>query len=162
MTVRPMYKRSLSVGLFFLLCGATAAQESFYQRHFAPPCYTRSYDEAHLAAHPRQRVTGFYMTSNGPDGLDSQSFIVDFGFTVKGKAFPFYSSAACDSIPDAAQCWVDGDGGTFTLQGIDGGLEIRIGDSLVVEGRTDFSPDLGQGGDDKIIRVFASPPAACG
>lgn len=143
---------------------ATAAlgAESFYDRHFAPPCYARTYDAAHLAAHPRQRLTRFYVTGSRAGNVATESsFVIDFGFMVKGSGDIFYGSASCDSIPGNARCWADGDAGTFALESADDGLRVDIGDHLTLEGHTGFSPDLGQGGNDKVLRLHRAPAAAC-
>ena len=144
-----------------LLPTVAAAQQSFYETHLAPPCYARVYDDAHLAAHPRQRVTRFYVTGSRSADTGPDTFIVDFGFTVKDNPDVYIGSASCDSTPDSAECWADGDGGTFTLEGFDGGLEVRVGQYLALEGSASFSPDLGHGGDDKVIRLYSGAQAAC-
>lgn len=156
-----MLKTLIPIASALLLPTAAAAEQSFYKTHLAPPCYARAYDEAHMAAHPRQRVTQFYVTANGSEDAATHAFIVDFGFTVKDSADVYFGSASCDSTPDVAKCWADGDGGTFTLEAFDGGLEVRVGPYLALEGRASFSPDLGQGGDDKVIRLYPGTQAAC-
>ncbi|MEQ8699951.1 MAG: hypothetical protein RLT05_25750 [Bauldia litoralis] len=150
-----------SLALVVLAAPAAIAEESFYQKHFAPPCYARSYDAAHLAAHPLQRVTYFYVTGGDFGEPDTGAFIVDFGFLVKNSPDVFYGSASCDSTMGAAQCWAEGDAGTFTLEASGDGLRVGVGDHLTLEGNASFSPDLGRGGDDKVIILHPESPLAC-
>ncbi|WP_421726431.1 hypothetical protein [Bauldia sp.] len=154
--------RAVGLSLVIALPASAAVADSFYARYLAPPCYTRTYDAAHLAAHPQQRVTSFYVVDSGPGNAASvQDFVVSFGFTVKDSGDVYASAASCQAVPQGVQCWVDGDGGTFTLEGNGGGLRVRVGDHLTVEGATSFSPDLGQGGDDKVILLYPDQALAC-
>ena len=46
---------------------AANAADSFYatyiaERNGAAPCYARSYDQKHLAEHPKQKVVHFFVT----------------------------------------------------------------------------------------------------
>jgi len=149
--------------LAWLPAAADAATgNSFYDRYIAAPCYARGYDAKHLAAHPAQRVTRFYLTDSGYDDPASPTaFIAAFGFMLTGSEDIFESDASCDGIKGGVQCYVDGDAGTFMLEADGDGLRLTVGSHLALEGNQSFSPDLAVGGDDRVFLLYRSPPEAC-
>ena len=139
-----------------------ATGNSFYARYIAAPCYARTYDAKHLAAHPTQRVTRFYVTDSGYDNPSTPTaFNAAFGFMLKGSGDIFESDANCDEIRGGVHCQVEGDSGTFTLEASGDGLRLALGDHLTLEGNESFSPDLAVGGDDSVFLLYRSPPEAC-
>ena len=157
-----MRTRALLAGLAVLAPSAASAADSFYARYIAAPCYARSYDSAHLAQHPKQRVTGFYLTDSGYDNATTPTgFIAAFGFTIKGSADIFEADASCDEAGDGVRCFVDGDSGMFTLAATKDGLRLEVGTHLTLEGNETFSPNLAEGGDDRVFLLYRSPPEAC-
>ena len=148
---------------------AAEAAEPFYARYIAPrdgvaPCYARTYDDAHLADNPKQRVTRFFLTRSEADGFKPpKSFGVSFGFTVRGSTDTFAGEAACADKRGGVACSVEGDGGSFTLDGgARNGVKVTIDQRLVVEGLEGFSPNLAKGGDDRVLLLFPDPAEACG
>lgn len=136
--------------------------DSFYARYISAPCYARSYDPAHLAAHPAQRVTRFYVTDSGYDNPSSPTaFVAAFGFMVKGSEDLFESDASCDEVKGGVRCDVEGDSGGFVLEATGDGLKLTVGDRLLLEGNESYSPDLAAGGDDRVFLLYRSPPDAC-
>lgn len=128
-----------------------------------PPCYARSYDAEHLAAHPRQRLTGFALSESRLDHPSaSGDFALTFAFTLKGVDDVYQAEAICtDSSGSTARCLVEGDGGDFALRAVAEGLMLTVGERLEVEGAASFSPDLAEGGDDRVVRLFPGPAEAC-
>ncbi len=147
---------------------ASAQPASFYDAYIAPggttPCYARAYDAAHLAANPRQRLTGFTLRLSqlAPrPAAGAEEFDVTIGFTLKGADDRYRAEATCSPAAPGAHCLVEGDGGDFTLSGDDRGLLLRVGERLEIEGARSFSPDLARDGDDTLVRLFPLGPALC-
>lgn len=96
-----------------------------------PHCFVRLYDAAHMAAHPKQKVTGIafaYVPSRTFEGegepqpmWDQYSEIPSFSaqiiVTLKGEKRTGFGSAYCQAGSDKNQiaCGIEGDGGSFTL-----------------------------------------------
>lgn len=145
---------------------ATASAASFYDRYIIgpdgiPPCYARTYAAEHLAAHPKQKVTGFFLTRSEVDiGSPPASFGVGFGFRLKGSSDVFAAAAECFSDGDGANCSAEGDGGGFRLTPRPDGLLVSVDDRLELEGLDGFSPNL-HDSDDREFRLYVSPPEAC-
>ena len=128
-------------------------------------CYSRIYDKNHLVRHPKQRVVGVQIVH--PFFAATSSEAVDYrmaiSFRLKGTRDKFGPiSTYCQAIADGtAKCSVEADGGRFTLsRGANNTLVITI-DRLQLEGQNDFSPDLGHGGDDRVLVLQKSPMKAC-
>lgn len=145
---------------------ATASAASFYDRTIIgpdgiPPCYARTYAADHLAAHPKQKVTQFFLTRSEVDiGSPPASFGVGFGFRLKGSRDVFAALAECFSDGEGASCSVEGDGGGFRLTPRPDGLLVSVDERLELEGISGFSPNL-QDSDDREFRLYVSPPEAC-
>ncbi len=144
--------------------GASAA--GFYDRYVLgpdgiPPCYARVYDRDHLAGHPRQKVTHFFVTYGEDDtGRPPKSFDMAFGFLLKGSRDVFTGLARCMVKGDGAACLVEGDGGAFTLTPRPDGLLVSVNGRLEIEGVDSFSPDLHES-DDRDFRLYASTAELC-
>jgi len=120
-------------------------------------CYARSYDAAHLAAHPEQRVNSFHLGDASPEWdavAQGQQFHVAFGFTLTGGADVYSGVAVCEPAGASVRCDVEGDGGSFTLEHEGDALRVAIA-RLEAEGPNDFSGDLAASDD----TVFVLPPA---
>ncbi len=117
-------------------------------------CYARSYDKAHLASHPDQRVTDIWLGVGGFQDPAGDATL-DFGFRLRqGSA---YSAAA---ICTGMVCRIEGDGGSFTLSASGESVRIDIGSFLVLEGEEDFSGDLAIS-DDTVFVVHRAAASAC-
>ena len=96
-----------------------------------PACWARSYDAAHLKAHPKQKVAAIAFTYT-PDKTfpeepqpqpmwDQYSEVPAFNalvvVTLKGGKKALLGSAYCRASDDPKRldCGIDGDGGQFTL-----------------------------------------------
>ena len=157
--------RAIAVALAVVSTPALAAG-SIYDTHFAErggawPCYARTYDKAHLAAHPDQQVRQFFTTANAAEGRDDDgAFYLAFGFVLRELDERFSSEARCTPRGDGAACQTEGDGGSFTLAPRPDGVLIEVNDFLAVEGPETFSPDLAES-DDRAFRLYPSEAGAC-
>lgn len=156
----------LAVSLLCAISAPSAGAASFYGRYIAgpdgiSPCYARTYSPEHLAEHPQQTVTRFYLTRSEYDhGGSAQSFEVAFGFTLKTIRGAFASYATCRPRGDGAACVAEADGGGFSLSPRPDGILVSVEQRLEVEGSEDFSPDL-HASDDRDFRLYESDPEAC-
>lgn len=155
-----------AIALVIAAAPAAHAAESFYaayiaERNGAAPCYARTYDLKHLAAHPKQKVVHFFVTRSDLDqGKPPKTFDLGFGFRLKDSTDAFAGLAACAAKGDGATCSVEGDGGNFRLTPRPDGLLVSVVDRLELEGMESFSPDLAKS-DDREFRLYASPASAC-
>jgi hypothetical protein len=145
--------------------GAVARDQdqSLSERLTAPgACFARTYDAAHLAAHPRQTVTRFFVGDPGAEWRATQpagQIIVLFGFEVVGRSSLYTGVATCATADSLVQCAIEGDGGSFTLEANDDGLRVRTA-RIEVEGPTDFSPDIAQA-DNRVMLLRPAQSSEC-
>ena len=71
------------------------------------------------------------------------------------------SEAGCAAENEVILCSVEGDAGYFKLSPNGEGLRVTIDDRLHLEGSVSFSPDLAEGGDDRVLLLHPSPAEAC-
>lgn len=145
---------------------------SLFQSHFASvadgaPCYARSYPAEHLASHPGQRVAKIVldMEKTDPDGKAITEQNLQLGFAIQLKTSPeWYANVAiCKSAGAEIDCFLDGDGGRFTVTA-DGGAAIRIETGsygIAMEGTKDFIELPADTGDDKLFVLPPAPRAEC-
>jgi len=125
-------------------------------------CYARAYDAAHLASHPRQTVTKFYIGAAGPEWRATETpghFNVAFGFRITGHRDLYSGIGICAPSGDDLACAVEGDGGEFTIARSGDGLRVGV-QRLEVEGPNDFSPDLAQA-DNRVMLLPRAEVRAC-
>jgi hypothetical protein len=125
-------------------------------------CYARTYDTAHLAAHPQQTVTNFFVGAAGPEWRSTETaghFAVSFGFRITGRGDLYSGAGMCAPNGEALSCDVEGDGGAFTIARNGDGLRITLR-RLEVEGARDFSPDLAAG-DNRVMLLSPAEAGAC-
>jgi hypothetical protein len=107
-------------------------------------CYARVYDAAHLAAHPQQTVTRFFLGDPGEAWRATQSpdhFNLAFGFQVLDRQDIYSGVGICAPRGAGASCDIEGDGGSFAIEPNGEDLRIEV-TRIEVEGPRDFSPDL--------------------
>jgi hypothetical protein len=154
------------VFLTLLVASPALAADTFYDTHIAKrdgetPCYARTYDAAHLAAHPKQVVRRFFTIANGGEGSDGRGgFYLTFGFVMRDSDEHFAGDAYCKPKGDGAVCHAEGDGGSFTVSPRSDGLLLTVGDFLALEGSETFSTNLAES-DDREFRLYRSPAAEC-
>jgi hypothetical protein len=151
----------------FLLaaCSAPVSAEAptLFQTLTRPSaCFARTYDAAHLAAHPHQTVTRFFVGEAGAAWRPTQTpghFNVAFGFQIVGRSDTYAGLGICTPSGDRAACDIEGDGGAFTISRHDDGLRIDA-TRIEVEGANDFSPDLAAA-DNRVMLLHPAAAPAC-
>ena len=157
---------SVAAAVFSLTVAATAA-ETLFDTYFASKanataCYGRSYDDAHLKAHPEQTVQRLEidMTKANADGKlnTAERFELGFAILLKTSSEWYGQNAICKTSASAMECYLEGDGGLFKLMPADGGgLRLETGDyGIAIEGSHDALQLSGKDGDDRVFLLNAS------
>jgi hypothetical protein len=106
--------------------------EAFQQRLFGRAvagtqihaCFSRVYDAAHLAQHPRQNVRTMLLLVKANSDSDQPAYALSLGVTFRKSGAHFESAGNCGSIHDAGEaggsaagvhCGVDCDGGSIDV-----------------------------------------------
>jgi len=158
---------TVAIAIIAAAAPAAVAADSFYatyiaERGGAAPCYARTYDGKHLAAHPKQKVVHFFLRQSDADqGAPPKSFDLSFGFRLRDSTDSFSSEAGCAAKGDGAVCSAEGDGGQFKLTPRPDGLLVSVVERLELEGMESFSPNLAES-DDREFRLYPSPASECG
>ncbi len=146
------------------------------QKSFA--CFSRHYDNAHLAAHPKQKVADMKMLVNAyyteafpPSAPGSYAYQVSLAFKLKDRPETLTQVAECggdlkDSRVRGAYCAGPGDKGVhLTLDGKDAVvIAIRGGADLWAPGPIDQRHDTVKnplGADDKAFRLVRTELKEC-
>jgi hypothetical protein len=190
-TVRfPLFMRILTV----VVLGSLAAWPTPGRTETRPPlltadqeaCFGRTYDAAHLKAHPKQKVASFHVLRSleerrqaenwtpdaraeairnfREDGQASVSAFVNF----RDRKGTFYNSLTCDKeTREGVRCMIECDGGSFRMVRTGGNAVLLHNNGFVLLGgcgeeiedsqRVHLSP----GADDKVFRLDSQPIAAC-
>ena len=137
-------------------------------------CYTRHYDGAHLASHPRQNVTDisvFVDSSVDPDSKE-RSYSLEMGVGFRKISRRFEVSGSCSTVDGKSglTCGVDCDGGHFDVT-TDAGqsLLVAVPDSVALwdpaaeNSDEPFKLPKGAefGKDDKLFRLDRTDLSAC-
>jgi hypothetical protein len=140
----------------------------------AGACFVRDYDAAHLALNPQQGVAGLSMWFFDQVAGDSGTRAVALALRLAdqgparaaglgGRQLRQILSCTSDG-PDAGNCYVECDGGWFSVAGRDdGGIEIAT--DFVAIGEADACGgavfDMAERGQRTVYRLAAGPAAAC-
>lgn len=165
MPIRPL---SLAGALALTAAAPGASQAApAYETYFggtADRCYARSYDAAHLAAHPKQRVATIGVSSEksykGSDQQPPREFVLGLAFRMKARGEAFANAAICTPAGEGISCYLEGDGGRFALSPSGPALKLTL-ERVEIEGAKSFSPDLAKGGDDRVFLLQRAPMAVC-
>lgn len=130
------------VAAILALAGTAAADELPYPPRTSPPavgfldaakpmCWARTYDSAHMAAHPKQKVTAiavsYVVSRTVPEQAEPvpmwdpyssvPAFSAILAVTMKGHTKTLLAGIYCTETDDANRldCGVEADGGSFTL-----------------------------------------------
>lgn len=155
---------TLSLGI---TSDAIATSSDLYDRYFSnvlagPPCFARTYDDAHLKAHAAQRVRSIEidLSKANSDGSPNSSDRFELGFALMLATTPeWYGQAASCKATDAAfECFLEGDGGIFRLTpAADGSLRLETGEAgISIEGASDTIELSGTEGDDRVFELLPS------
>lgn len=92
---------------------------------------------------------------------DRGQSILSLRFTVRGSRDVFEGGAECTGRGANATCQVEGDGGAFSLQGVNATtVRMTVRGRLALEGGESFSPELG-GAADRVFVLNRASGAAC-
>jgi hypothetical protein len=147
-------------------------------------CFGRVYDPAHLKAHPKQRVTSFYLLRDfTPDDSkempqatrekmiaeDGQGGGVPVMAYVRFRDRPglFFNGLNCRKYESSIRCDIDCDGGGFLLKPSGDSLLLENEGFVVVGGcgasedEEEQSDNVKPGADDRVFRLDKKPIAEC-
>lgn len=154
--------------VFALCCLASpTSAQSVQDMVFAPdgPCYSRTYDDAHLAAHPDQQVSLIVVRADTADmELDTtDDLLVLVDVLTRKSDSPYSGIGICTAAKSSLTCLMEGDAGGFTLTEQDGRLRLDVGpNGMSFEGATDFLTLEPDQGDDRVFLLdagyAANPP----
>lgn len=157
-----------ALALFGLAMPAAAGGE--YEKWFAGKgadsvCYSRKYDAAHMARHPRQKVIAieldFDANSSRTEGGRPTRFVVGLTVRFKDKSGWYGSVTLCNErATGGLACSLESDGGQFNLQEAGDGLELRPTTEISIEGE-DFVTFGGKTSDDNVFILKTSPQSVC-
>lgn len=148
----------------FAVAGTPLLAQTAQDMVFAPdpPCYSRSYDKAHLAAHPDQQVTLMVVRADTEDmALDNtDQLLVLVDVLTRSGTSPYSGIGYCTPGKQGLSCLMEGDAGGFTLDAQDARLLLSVGENgLSFEGDADFLALEHDSGDD---RSFLLDAGICG
>lgn len=146
-------------------------------------CFGRSYDAAHLAKHPQQRVTSFHLfrdftpdpsketpqstpeqlrSEDGEGGIHVTAFV-----RFRDRPGLYFNGLQCSRSDGTVHCGIECDGGGFRLRGSGPSL-LLDNQGFVVVGGCGASEDeqeqrdfVSPGADDKVFRLDPRPLAEC-
>lgn len=144
-----------------------AASDDLYDRYFSNvlagrPCFARTYDDAHLEAHPKQRVRSLEidLSKANSDGSPNSAdrFALGFALMVKTSSEWYGQAASCKATDGAFDCYLEADGGLFRLTPLaNGGLRLETGETgIALEGAADTIELSGKEGDDRVFDLAPS------
>jgi hypothetical protein len=153
--------------LLGMTSGATATSGDLYDRYFSnvlagPPCFARTYDDAHFKAHPARRVRSIEidLSKTNSDGAPNSPdrFEIGFALMLETGSEWYGQAASCKADDKQFECFLEGDGGLFRLTPIaDGGLRLETGDSgLTLEGTSGTIDLSGSTGEDRAFDLLPS------
>jgi hypothetical protein len=132
-------------------------------------CFARTYDAAHLAKHPKQKVTDIkfhlaYHRHDPDEGYPEGQRNYYFALLAKRRGESQFATAfgECSTYEGKIRCGVDCDGGGVNIEKAGEGLGISFGDSWGISltnecGSGDVAaPALEPGDDDKEFRLTKS------
>ncbi len=146
-------------------------------------CFGRTYDAAHLRAHPKQRVTSFHLfrdfspdttTENVPqtaaelretDG-ENGNIRIDVYVRFRDRTGVYSNGMFCGRSDKGVYCAVECDGGSFDVERQGASLLLRNNGFVVTGGcgsddEKEKSVFLEPGADDRAFRLDPKPPAEC-
>jgi hypothetical protein len=156
--------------------------EAFQQRLFGRTasgaeihaCFSRVYDTAHLAQHPRQNVRTMLLLVKASSDSNQPTYALRLGVTFRKSGAHFESAGSCGSIHDAGEaggspaavhCGVDCDGGSIDVAIKDAKsvlVSIPTGARIWRAGSDNDSDEAKRfGSDDKVFRLDKAALTEC-
>lgn len=154
----------------------TKAADELYEHYFGgvadgKPCYARYYDDAHLKAHPRQRVRrieiNFDASWREDEGAKNTgaAFQAGIGFMLKRSAEWYGQEIYCKTVDDHFECYLAADGGQIRLIPWGDALTLEVvggkGSDIHAEGAKDFGTFGELGSDDRVFRLQRADRKLC-
>jgi hypothetical protein len=136
-------------------------------------CFSRVYDPAHLAQHPRQNVRTMLLLVKANSESDQPAYALSLGVTFRKSGAHFESAGDCGSIHDAGaggsaaavHCGVDCDGGSIDVAIKDAKsvlVSIPTGARIWRAGSNNDSDEAKRfGADDKVFRLDKAALTEC-
>jgi hypothetical protein len=128
-------------------------------------CFVRKYDAAHMAGHPRQKVTAMRLLVTAQEYEESPGLRFGFrvGVELRGTKGAYEATGDC-SKPQASeisadklklQCGVDCDGGALTIElaNSDKSTLLRIDNAIAISRENGPGRSLAAGADDRVFRL---------
>jgi hypothetical protein len=88
-------------------------------------CWERTYDAAHLKAHPRQRVTKIRLST---EVQDDGNIVASLGINLRqrlgGQKFDYSAFGRCEARQDFLACPSEWEAGTFVIEKAKGGILV--------------------------------------
>jgi hypothetical protein len=144
-----------------------ASSDDLYDRYFSNvlagrPCFARTYNAAHLAAHAGQHVRSIEISlakknfDGSPNSADR--FELEFALMVKTSPEWYGQAAICRTTQAAFECFLKADGGLFRLTPLSGGgLRLDTGETgISLEGTADTVELSGKKGEDRSFDLVPS------
>jgi hypothetical protein len=157
-------KRSMIVATAGALVVAPAASADVMgDLSRAGACWTRTYDAAHLRAHPAQTVTRVsLMSMNSVPGQAKNVRGVVFGMRQRPGNELSVASAECRASGAGARCTAQMDAGAFRFDSRPKGvLRLTVAGSLQLERMSgDYTANLASS-DDRVFDLSPAPTSAC-
>jgi len=144
---------------------AASAEDVFAQAFTIPSegvvCYARTYDAAHLKAHPRQKTVALEidMVAANPDDRPNtaERFELGVGFQGRKGADWYTGNAICKTENGRMSCFLEGDGGDLKLTPLpDGSLKVETS-RIAIEGGSDAAEaffEIEAGKDDDSVFIL--------
>lgn len=143
---------------------------------FVPPerggraCYERIYSDAHLAAHPRQRIARMrlridFFRTGGAEGAVEGHYGVALEAWPRGEAHPFNSAFHCRPAEGGLDCRIDCRANAIRVRPAAGGIRLALARDSDPRSTCDNAEDAGRalrpGADDRLFLLSMLPPERC-
>jgi len=155
---------------------AALAADNLYTRYFTgvdggSPCYVRVYDDAHLKSHPKQTVRRIFIDFDVNTRSDetrkngADDFEAGISFMLKRSSEWYGQALSCKTARDHFECYLEADGGTFTLTPRGNMLRLAVtggaGSDIHTEGEKDFGTFGAPGSNDRVFLLPRGDRAMC-
>lgn len=104
-------------------------------------CFTRTYDEAHLAAHKGQSVKAVTLYLTPQKSEPPLTMAVSLKFRFRDRTSAYYAVGACSEAGDTAECGLDQDGGRIRVSARDRGVLLAPLQDLRVDSESGDESD---------------------
>lgn len=113
-----MLRAGLALACLQLLSSAAASAEPLNG------CFSRTYDAAHLAAHPGQTVSAMKLKLKPRQMDDGYNFGAELRFGFREDKRAFFAVGICKDTAGTLTCSLDQDAGQLTVQPAEGGVSL--------------------------------------